>query len=242
MVLSRALDEAKRLGYAVSLHEEDRALSCNGALNAGAVSKQLGVSGYPDSAESQRVRRDLAIAIGSGAAVHVCACVDCRVARTHSRRAPAWRTGHLRSDAASFHPGRKCCDDLGNECKDESAATKSRRRRRSARRDSRRHYRHDRHRPCAARSRFQADAAARRVTSVRGILSPHLDHESAEEFAHAANGVVGLETSLGLALQLVHRSIDRTNTIGRDDVGQSGGVVADRGGDACGWCESRTSR
>ena len=72
MVLSRALDEAKRLGYAVSLHEEDRALSCNGALNAGAVSKRLGVSGYPDSAESQRVRRDLALAIGSGAAVHVC--------------------------------------------------------------------------------------------------------------------------------------------------------------------------
>ena len=72
MVLSRALDEAKRLGYAIALHEEDRALSSNGALNAGAVSKHLGVSGYTDSAESQRVRRDLALAIGSGAAVHVC--------------------------------------------------------------------------------------------------------------------------------------------------------------------------
>ena len=71
MVLSRALDETKRLGYAVSLHEEDRALSCEGALNAGAVSKRLGVSGYTDAAESHRVRRDLAIAIGSGGAVHV---------------------------------------------------------------------------------------------------------------------------------------------------------------------------
>ena len=72
MILSRALDEAKRLGYAVALHEEDRALSCDGALNAGTVSKDLGVSGYPDSAESQRVRRDLALALGSGASVHVC--------------------------------------------------------------------------------------------------------------------------------------------------------------------------
>ena len=36
---------------------------------------------------------------------------------------------------------------------------------------------------------------------------PHLDHESADAFAHAANGVVGLETALGLALQLVHRSL-----------------------------------
>jgi dihydroorotase len=36
---------------------------------------------------------------------------------------------------------------------------------------------------------------------------PRLDRDSAEEFAHAANGVVGLETALGLALQLVHRSL-----------------------------------
>ena len=114
MVLSRALDETKRLGYAVALHEEDRALSCNGALNAGAVSKHLGVSGYPDSAESQRVRRDLALAIGSGAAVHVCHVSTRRVARTHPRCTPAWRASHLRSDAASFHPGRKRGDDLGD--------------------------------------------------------------------------------------------------------------------------------
>jgi dihydroorotase len=70
-VLSRALDETMRLGYAVALHEEDRALSCGGAVNAGAVAAHLGVSGYAHSAEPHRVRRDLAIAIGSGAAVHV---------------------------------------------------------------------------------------------------------------------------------------------------------------------------
>ncbi|HEV2171271.1 MAG TPA: amidohydrolase family protein, partial [Candidatus Binatus sp.] len=36
---------------------------------------------------------------------------------------------------------------------------------------------------------------------------PHLDPDSADAFASAANGVVGLETALGLALQLVHRSL-----------------------------------
>jgi dihydroorotase len=40
-----------------------------------------------------------------------------------------------------------------------------------------------------------------------GHLVPHLERADAETFAHAANGVVGLETSLGLALQLVHRSL-----------------------------------
>ncbi len=40
-----------------------------------------------------------------------------------------------------------------------------------------------------------------------GRPAAHLEHDSAEIFAHAANGVVGLETSLGLALGLVHRSL-----------------------------------
>ena len=43
--------------------------------------------------------------------------------------------------------------------------------------------------------------------SVRGARPAHLEHDAAEIFAHAANGVVGLETSLGLALDLVHRSL-----------------------------------
>src|SRR5271156_1663908 len=125
MVLSRALDETKRLGYAVSLHEEDRALSCEGALNAGAVSKRLGVSGYPDSAESQRVRRDLALAIGSGAPVHVAhvstaesleliraarrdgAQVTCEVTPHHftldENAALTWA-----ADSARRHRGRRC--------------------------------------------------------------------------------------------------------------------------------------
>src|SRR5258708_39509694 len=71
MILSRAFDEAKRLGYAVSLHEEDRALSRDGALNAGEVSKQLGASGNTEDAESAPVRHDFPIAIGSRAAVHI---------------------------------------------------------------------------------------------------------------------------------------------------------------------------
>src|ERR1019366_4047381 len=40
-----------------------------------------------------------------------------------------------------------------------------------------------------------------------GRQAGHLEHAAAEIFAHAANGVVGLETSLGLALDLVHRSL-----------------------------------
>ena len=169
MVLSRALDEAKRLGYAVALHEEDRALSCNGALNAGAVSKHLGVSGYPDSAESQRVRRDLALAIGSGAAVHVChvstpESLDLiRAARRHGAQVTCEVTPHHftldESAAMIWGPNAKMNPPLRSHS----------RRRSPARRDSRPHYRHDRDRPCAARSEVEAHGATRRAISVRGI-------------------------------------------------------------------------
>jgi dihydroorotase len=206
MVLSRALDETKRLGYAVSLHEEDRALSCNGALNAGAVSKHLGVSGYPDSAESQRVRRDLALAIGSGAAVHVAhvstaesldliraarrhgAQVTCEVTPHHftldESAAMVWGTNAkmnppLRSHAEVEHLLDAICDGTVD---------------------------------MIATDHAPHDPDSKRMAQLGAFFGPghpvpHLDHGSAEEFARATNGVVGLETALGLALQLVHRSM-----------------------------------
>ena len=41
-VLIRAFDEAARTGFTVSLHEEDRALTANGVLNAGEASRTSG--------------------------------------------------------------------------------------------------------------------------------------------------------------------------------------------------------
>ena len=71
VLLGRAMDEIGRLNFAISLHEEDRGLSCNGAINAGEIAHRLGVSGYSDAAEAKRIRRDLALAIGSGAPIHI---------------------------------------------------------------------------------------------------------------------------------------------------------------------------
>jgi dihydroorotase len=44
-VLASAMEQIARLGFAISLHEEDRALTASGAVNAGEVSKRLGVPG-----------------------------------------------------------------------------------------------------------------------------------------------------------------------------------------------------
>jgi dihydroorotase len=206
MVLSRALDETRRLGYAVSLHEEDRALSCNGALNAGAVSKHLGVSGYTDSAESERVRRDLALAIGSGAAVHIAhvstpESLDLiRAARRHGAQVTCEVTPHHftfdESAAMVWGTNAKMNPPLRSHADVEALLTAI----------------SDGTIDMIATDHAPHDPASKQMERVGAFFGPghgvpHLDRDSAEAFASAANGVVGLETALGLALQLVHRSL-----------------------------------
>src|SRR5271168_1141869 len=206
LVLSRALDETNRLGYAVSLHEEDRALSCEGALNAGAVSKRLGVSGYTDSAESQRVRRDLALAIGSGAAVHVAhvstaeSLALIRAARRHGAQVTCEVTPHHftidENAALTWGPNAKMNPPLRN--RDDVEALHA------AIRDGTIDMIATDHAPHDPKSKWMEQLGA---FFGPGRPATQLEHDTAEIFAHAANGVVGLETSLGLALGLVHRSL-----------------------------------
>jgi len=205
-VLSRALDETMRLGYAVALHEEDRALSCGGALNAGAVAEHLGVSGYPNSAESQRVRRDLAIAIGSGAAVHVAHVSTAesldliRAARRRGAQVTCEVTPHHftlnESAALTWGPNAKMNPPLRNRDDVEALHAAIR----------------DGTVDMIASDHAPHDPKSKRMEQLGAFFGPGrqagpLEHDAAELFAHAANGVVGLETSLGLALDLVHRSL-----------------------------------
>ncbi len=205
-VLSRALDETMRLGYAVALHEEDRALSCGGAVNAGAVAAHLGVSGYAHSAEPHRVRRDLAIAIGSGAAVHVAHVSTAesleliRAARQRGAQVTCEVTPHHftldESAALTWGPNAKMNPPLRNRDDVEALHAAIR----------------DGTVDIIATDHAPHDPKSKRMEQLGAFFGPgrqagHLERDAAELFAHAANGVVGLETSLGLALGLVHRSL-----------------------------------
>ena len=206
VILSRAFDEAKRLGYAVSLHEEDRALSCDGALNAGEVSKLLGVSGYTDSAESERVRRDLAIAIGSGAAVHIAHASTAesfalmRAARRHGAHVTCEVTPHHfvldESAALIWGPNAKMNPPLRSHQNVEAVLDAIQ----------------DGTADMIASDHAPHDPKSKRMDELAPFFGPghaavHLEKDLADSFAHAANGVVGLETSLGLTLGLVDRSL-----------------------------------
>jgi dihydroorotase len=206
VILSRAVEEISRLGFATSLHEEDRLLSRNAALNAGEVSKRLGVSGVPVSAEAERVRRDLALAIGSGAAVHIAHASTAetfdliRAARHHGARVTCEVAPHHftldESAALAWGPNAKMNPPLRSR-EDVEAVNEAIR---------------DSTADMIASDHAPHDSQSKQMESLAGYFGPghepsRLESALAETFEHAANGIVGLETSVGLALDLVHRSV-----------------------------------
>ena len=205
-ILTRAFADAARVGRGISLHEEDRALTGHGACNAGAVAQRLGVAGIPIATEARRMRRDLAIAVGSGLPVHLAhvstaAGLDLvRAARARDAIVTCEATPHhfmLDDQAfARFGPDAKMAPPL-RAAEDVEAI-------RAALADgtidmiATDHAPHD---PLSKhRDRLGAHFAGE---DEAGPLGP----DDAQALATAANGVVGLETALGLALDLVHRGV-----------------------------------
>jgi dihydroorotase len=206
VLLSRALDEVTRLGFAISLHEEDRTLSENGALNAGAAAQRLNVKGVPTAAESRRVRRDLALAIGANADMHIAHVSTAesldliRAARRNGAHVTCEVTPHHfaldESAALRWGPNAKMNPPLRNGA--DVAAL------RSAIADGTI--------DMIATDHAPHDPDSKRMSRLAPCFSPAheagpLAPDLADEFTHAANGVVGLETAVGLALELVRSSL-----------------------------------
>ncbi|HEY6394114.1 MAG TPA: dihydroorotase, partial [Candidatus Binataceae bacterium] len=205
-LLARAFDEVNCLGFAISLHEEDRALSKDGVLNEGAVAESLGVSGMPAAAEISRIRRDLAIALGTEAAVHIAhlsTAESVELVRSARKRGAIVTCEvtphHFTADeslALIWGPNAKMNPPLRSAADVEAI--------RAAIADG--------SIDMIATDHAPHDPDAKQMH----LLAPHfgpehkperLSDELASTFEHSANGIVGLETALGLAMELVHRSL-----------------------------------
>lgn len=71
-LLRQAMQEAKRLNLPLLDHCEDREMVQNYAVNEGAVSQKLGLPGRPAVAEELQIMRDVMLAEDTGAHVHIC--------------------------------------------------------------------------------------------------------------------------------------------------------------------------
>jgi len=184
LLMRRAMEYAKGFGLVVVSHCEDLDLAAGGCVNEGLTSAQIGLPAAPAEAEEVMVVRDLLLARRTGARLHL---------------------AHLstRGSVDFLRWGKR----LGLRVTGETAP----------------HYftlTDD-----AVRgfdTRFKMNPPLREIADVEGIQkalargvvdaiatdhAPHGVDEKELEFEVAANGVIGLETSLALSLRLVHEGV-----------------------------------
>lgn len=71
-LMRKALEWCLMLGLPLSCHEEDRNLSCGGCMNESPLSLRLGLKGFPGVAEDVMIARDIELARFTKGKVHIC--------------------------------------------------------------------------------------------------------------------------------------------------------------------------
>ena len=183
-LLRRALEYARGFDLPVICHSEDKRLSAGGVMHEGPFATRLGLSGIPAEAEVVGVERDLALALLTGAKVHI-AHVSCAGSVEAIRRAK--KKGARVSCEVTPHNLLLIDEDVGV---------------------------YDTHGKMNPPLRSAADRRAVRKALAEGVIdfiasdhAPHSILEKEVEFDLAAFGVIGLETSLGAALALVAEGV-----------------------------------
>ncbi len=182
-LLRQALLQARALGLPLLDHCEDRDMVQNYAVNEGTVSEQLGLPGRPAIAEELQIMRDVMLAEETGAHVHICH-ISTGKGVDIVRQAKA----------RGVHVTCETCPQYFTLTQDEvlSQGTMAR---------------------VNPPLRTQADVEAIRTGLIDGTIdaivtdhAPHTAEEKAKPLPDAPSGMVGLETSLALALTGLYHS------------------------------------
>jgi dihydroorotase len=184
LLMRRALEYAKTFDLLVISHAEDLDLRSEGVMHEGKVSVRLGLTGMPAAAEEIMVYRDIRLARLTGARLHL-AHVSTAGAVAIIREAKLSEIGITAETAPHYF---SLTDDavLGF---DTNAKVNP-----------------------PLRSEWDRMAILEGLAdgTLDAIACDHAPHSVLEkdvEFAEAAFGLIGLETSLGLSLKLVHEGV-----------------------------------
>jgi len=183
-LMRRALEYAKGFGMLVISHCEDLELAGNGVMNEGAFATRMGLPGIPNAAESVMVMRDIALCELTRSRLHI-AHVSTKES-VEAIRAAKKRGAAVTAETAPHY--FTLTEDAVGE--------------------------YDTHAKMNPPLRSAADREAVLEGLADGTLdviatdhAPHSSLEKEVEFDHAANGIIGLETSLSLSLRLVEKGI-----------------------------------
>jgi dihydroorotase len=183
-LMRRALQYARLFDLPVMVHEEDLTLSGKGAMTEGPTATRLGLLPIPPSAEVAMVARDLILLEETGGRLHI-AHVSCegsvRLLREAKRRGL-----QVTSEVTPHH---FILDDTAVGEYDTHAKMNP---------------------PLRLRRDVEALREALADGTIEAIATDHAPHgvlDKQVEFDKGINGVVGLETALGLTLALVHEGV-----------------------------------
>ena len=189
-LMRRAMEYAASHGLLVMSHSEELALTRGGCMNEGEISTRLGLRGIPAAAESIMVYREIALAELTGARVHI-SHVSTRQSLALIREAKA-RGVRITAETAPHYFTLTDRAVLGF---DTNAKMNP---------------------PLRTEMDRQAIREALREGVLDAIATDHAPHSILQkevEFNMAANGIIGLETSLPLALALVREGIVRPDRL-----------------------------
>ncbi|HER63286.1 MAG TPA: dihydroorotase, partial [Desulfobacteraceae bacterium] len=183
-LMRRALEYASDHQLAVISHSEEAALARNGVMNEGVVSTRLGLKGIPAAAESIMVYRDIALAEYTGRRVHI-AHVSSAMSVDLIRSAKA-RGVKVTAETAPhyFTLTDEAVLDYNTNAKMNP--------------------------PLRTETDRKAILAALADGTLDAVATDHAPHSMLEkevEFDLAANGIIGLETSVSLTLALVREGV-----------------------------------
>lgn len=182
-VMRRAMEYARSFDLPVINHCEDLNLSAGGDMHEGLESVRLGLHGIPAAAEDVMVARDLILADLTGARYHV---AHMSTRNAAAMVATARERGVKVSCEATPHHFSLTCAEM--EPYDSNYRMKPPLR------------------SACDRAAVVAAIAAGTVDALATDHAPHPGSEKMQEFERCPFGIIGLETALGLAIEVLFHS------------------------------------
>jgi dihydroorotase len=189
-LMRRALEYAAMFGLPVIVHEEERTIAAEGVMNEGVLSLRLGLKGVPAAAEEAMIARDIALLARTGGRLHI---AHLSTAGSVDLVRAAKQRGLAVSAEASPHHFTLTEDAVDG-------------------------YNTNAKMNPPLRTAHDVEAVRRGLHdgTIEVIATDHAPHHRDEkevEFDVAANGIVGLETALPLALRLTEEAGIALDTI-----------------------------